>query len=183
MPVVAPLLALRARRSPPARPVVVAAPDAPGGVPAARETSRVAPADSTRASFVLLLVDDDALMIEMLPRRLRRALRTDVEILTAATHEEAVGLMRSSPPDVVLSDYNLREQRTGLDVLGDAKTLAPRAVRILFSGHAPHEIAALGEAPIHAFLEKPMRLDELIDPLLDVIHRECGIDLRRGPAA
>lgn len=134
----------------------------------------------TRAVFLLLIVDDDPLMTEMLPRRLRRVLDASVDIRTAATPEEARELIRALRPDAVLSDYNLRQIETGLDVLRDAERSVPDATRILFSGHSRNEIAGLDTAPIHAYVEKPMRLDELISPILDVIERETGRDLRGG---
>lgn len=133
-----------------------------------------------RAGFVLLIVDDDPLMTDMLPRRMRKVLRADVEIRTAASADEAMDIIRAIQPDVVLCDYNLRQLRTGLDVLREAETSAPRAARILFSGHAPGEIIGLAGASIHAYLEKPMQLDELIPPVLEAIRRATGQDLRGG---
>lgn len=133
-----------------------------------------------RTGFILLIVDDDPLMTEMLPRRLRRVLLPDVDIRTAATPDEARDLIHSLHPDAVLSDYNLRQIQTGLDVLREAEEAVPHAARILFSGHARNEIAGLDGAAIHAYVEKPMRLDELISPILDVIERETGRDLRGG---
>lgn len=137
-------------------------------------------ATPTSGKFVLLIVDDDPLMTDMLPRRLRKVLRDNVEIKTARTAEEAKGLIRELRPDAVLSDYNLRQVETGLDVLREAEAQAPDAARILFSGHARREIDGLDGASIHAYLEKPMKLDELIPPVLDAIHAATGEDLRGG---
>lgn len=128
----------------------------------------------------MLIVDDDPLMTDMLPRRLRRVIRADVEIRTATSVEEAADIIRSVRPDAVLSDYNLRQERTGIDVLREAEQHAPEAARILFSGHAAREIAGLQDAAIHAYVEKPMKLDELITPVLDAIARATGDDLRGG---
>lgn len=133
-------------------------------------------------SFTLLIVDDDPLMTDMLPRRLKRFVRDGVEIQCARTVVEAKEMIRALRPDAVLSDYNLREIETGLDVLREALATTPQAARILFSGHTAHEIDGLGEAPIHAYLEKPMKLDELIPPMLAAIEEATGEDLRGGPA-
>lgn len=131
-------------------------------------------------AFVVLIVDDDPLMTDMLPRRLRRVVRPDVEIRTAATPDEARQMILDGAPDAIISDYNLRHVQNGLDVLREAERVAPHAARILFSGHAAREIRGLGDAPIHAYLEKPMRLDELIAPVLDAIQQATGKDLRGG---
>lgn len=133
-----------------------------------------------RPSVLMLIVDDDPLMTDMLPRRLRRAIREDIDIRTATTVEEAAEIIRTLRPDVVLSDYNLRQELNGLDVLRVAEEHVPSAVRILFSGHSAREIGALNDAAIHAYVEKPMKLDELIAPVLDAIARATGDDLREG---
>ncbi|HET6405549.1 MAG TPA: response regulator [Candidatus Thermoplasmatota archaeon] len=148
---------------------------------AARPSAGSAPGG--REPFVVLIVDDDPLMTDMLPRRLRRVVRPGVDIHTATTPHEASELIRALQPDAVLSDYNLRQAQNGLDILRLAQEDAPNAARILFSGHAAGEIKGLREAPIHAYLEKPMRLDELIPPVLDAIQRATGEDLRgEGPS-
>jgi CheY-like chemotaxis protein len=136
--------------------------------------------DVSRDGFLLLIVDDDPLMTDMLPRRMRKMLRADVEIRTAATAEEAFDLIRTLRPDVVLSDYNLRQAHTGLDVLRETYLHAPNAARILFSGHAKREIIGIADGDFDAYVEKPMRLDDLIPPVLDAIERATGEDLRGG---
>lgn len=126
------------------------------------------------------MVDDDRLMTDLLPKKLARAMRADVRILTAANAEEAQRLIERERPHAVVSDYNLREDQTGLDVLRHAETHAPGCARILFSGHTRGEIGrSLDEAPIDGYLEKPMRLDELVPPLLDLLRASTGVDLRR----
>jgi two-component system C4-dicarboxylate transport response regulator DctD len=127
----------------------------------------------------LLIVDDDPLMTDMLPRRLLRAL--DLKILTASSPEEGLRVADEENPEVVLSDYNLRASMTGLDLLAEIERRHPDAVRILFSGHTRTEIGTpLVDAPLHAFLEKPIRIDELIGPLAAIIQRTLGIDPRRS---
>lgn len=157
-------------------------PNRPAGVSGGR-TGKVpagAPLTGERAGFVMLIVDDDPLMTDMLPRRLRRVIRSDVDIRTATTVEEASEIIRSVRPDAVLSDYNLRQDKNGIDVLRVAEEVAPKAARILFSGHSAREIRGLPDATIHAYVEKPMKLDELITPVLDAIARATGDDLRGG---
>lgn len=132
-----------------------------------------------REDLSILIVDDDPLMTDMLPRRLIRALRA--RVLTASTPEEGLRVAAEEQPTVVLSDFNLRAAMDGIDLLEEVERRAPDALRILFSGHAPHEIGRrLAEAPLHGFLEKPLRLDEMIAPLAAIIERETGLDLRRG---
>lgn len=146
--------------------------------PAPQDARAPARAAAPHAPFRMLIVDDDPLMTDMLPRRLRRVLRDNVDIRTAATPDEAADIIRELQPDAILSDYNLRQMRTGLDVLREAEQHAPNAARILFSGHAAREIDGLQDASVHAYIEKPMRLDELVTPVLEAIERATGQDLR-----
>jgi DNA-binding NtrC family response regulator len=133
------------------------------------------------AEVRILIVDDDPLMTDMLPRRIRAGLHATV--LTASTPEEGLAMADAHHPEVVLSDYNLRAAMTGLDLLAEIERRQPDAVRILFSGHARHEIGArLDEVAIDGFLEKPMRLDELIAPLATIIQSTLGLDVRRAPS-
>ena len=139
--------------------------------------ARRQPGPLDRPSFRILVVDDDRLMTEFLPRKLRKAMRPGVQILTATTPEEARAIIDSMAPHVVLSDYNLRESETGLDVLRHAEAHAPEAARILFSGHTRGEIRGIDGATIHGYLEKPMKLDELIAPLISLIRESTGVNV------
>ena len=127
----------------------------------------------------ILIVDDDPLMTDMLPRRIRGALR--LRVFTASTPEEGLRVADAESPEVVLSDYNLRASMTGIELLAEIERRHPEAVRILFSGHARHEIGkGLDGAALHGFLEKPLRLDELIQPLAAIIQETLGVDPRRA---
>lgn len=135
------------------------------------------------SEFRLLVVDDDRLMTDLLPKKLARAMRGDVRILTAASAVEAQRIIEREQPHAVVSDFNLREDWTGLDVLRHAKEHAPGCARILFSGHTRSEIGGpLDDAAVDGYIEKPMRLDELVPSLLDLLRASTGLDLRREGA-
>lgn len=137
-------------------------------------------AGPAREPPLLLIVDDDALMTTLLPRTLRKGFGPELRIATATTPDEAARILRELRPDIVLSDYNLRAVKTGLDVLADAAGVVPDAVRILFSGHTQGEIGpAMDTVPIHGFIEKPFRLDELVEPLARLV-QEAGLQLPRA---
>lgn len=121
----------------------------------------------------LLIIDDDIMMHDIIPRKLRRALGTAPQTFTAATPEEGLRLVAELAPAplLVLSDYDLRASMDGVTVLIEAARIHPRSTRVLFSGHSRAEIGeeALAREEIHAFLEKPMRLDEMIPHLVDLL--------------
>lgn len=153
----------------------VAARDEQPGAPATTREGGLGP---TRSAPLLLVVDDDALMTTLLPRKLGSAFGTDLRILTATTPEQAAQLVRETRPDIILSDYDLRSDKNGIDVLADAARVLPDCVRILFSGHTRQEIGPnLDRAAIHGFIEKPFRLDEMFEPFARVVRAACGLEL------
>ncbi|MHB8585020.1 MAG: response regulator [Thermoplasmatota archaeon] len=118
----------------------------------------------------ILIIDDDDLMTQLFPRRLEKALPPlNVAIETAGSPTEGIELLRSKRYDVILCDYNLRAERTGLDVLEEARQLAADSVLILFSGHNASEIPGLKDRELDGFVEKPLRLDDMLPPLVAIL--------------
>lgn len=126
------------------------------------------------ARLTILLVDDDPLMLRLLAPRLDRL---DVQppvdrVVTAQTPEAALAELESigDGPLVVLSDFNLKAAMNGLQLLNEVRRRRPDAARILFSGYSSEQIGDVsGDGAAQAFLEKPLRIDELLGPLASSI--------------
>ena len=124
--------------------------------------------------LTILLVDDDPFMLRMLAPRLERL---DVvpavgAVLTAATPQAALEALDKADPGplAVVSDFNLKATLNGLQLLGEVRQRRPDAVRILFSGYSSEQIGdVVGGGAAHAFLEKPLRIDEMMAPLAGAI--------------
>ena len=105
----------------------------------------------------VLLVDDDPRILHAFTRQLNGH-----EVKTASGFEEARAVLDGFHPDVVLTDYDLGNGTTGLDVLREAQRRCPRARRYVASGNVTnvpdeaHELA-------YAVLSKGS--DNLIDLL------------------
>jgi CheY-like chemotaxis protein len=118
----------------------------------------------------VLLVDDDPLMHRMLAPRLRE-LPADLSVqhvATALTPEAALAELSRMPAGqlAVVSDFNLKAAMNGLQLLGRVRALRPDSLRVLVSGYSLEQLGdvqAGGDA--HAFLEKPLILDELMRAL------------------
>lgn len=125
----------------------------------------------------ILVVDDDAMMLQMLPPVLEK-METRIPVhavLTAQTPKAALDALDKLPqgPTLVLSDFNLKAELNGVDVLREVQRRRPDAVRVLFSGYALDQIGDAGRDPAaHGFIEKPMRIRELVEPLKEIVDRE-----------
>ena len=157
--------------------------DGPPGSGAAQGPRQGGGAAGGQPVLRILVVDDDPLMTDLLPRKITRALLSPrAQILTARTPDEGIRLAIDERPDVVLSDFNLRSSRDGLDVLEAVGRVHPDAVRILFSAHTRQEVGPrLAAADIHGFVEKTMRLDDMMGPLFEVITTATGLPIERAP--
>jgi len=78
----------------------------------------------------ILIVDDEVRILSALRRSLRKE---GYEILTAETPAEAVRLLEECSVDLVLTDHKMPGM-SGVELLGEAARLNPRAARILITG-------------------------------------------------
>ena len=76
----------------------------------------------------IMIVDDSKAMRLILRRALRQAGFNDVTVVEATNGKEALDLILQSPPDLVLSDWNMPEM-TGLELLTE---LTKRESRVRF---------------------------------------------------
>ena len=123
-----------------------------------------------------MLVDDDPLMHRMLvPRLEEMATKPAVaRVLGVRTPEDALAEVTRAPPGplAVVSDFNLRASRNGLQLLRELRDLRPDALRVLFSGYSVEQLGDVHQGgDADAFLEKPLLLDDLIGPLAKLIEQ------------
>jgi DNA-binding NtrC family response regulator len=101
----------------------------------------------------VLLVDDEPNVLE----GLSRALYTEpYEILCASSVEEAWGLLRAKPVDVVVSDQDM-PATPGTVFLSQVRQEFPETVRFMLTGKPSLEVAiqAINEGAISRFFTKP----------------------------
>lgn len=117
----------------------------------------------------VLLVDDEASFVETLRRRL--SLRK-LEVLTAASADEAFDILDREPVDVIVLDVKM-PGTDGLTAIKTVKRRHPMVEVILLSGHATLE-ASVGGMALGAFdyLLKPVRIDELVYKIEDAHRRK-----------
>jgi two-component system NtrC family sensor kinase len=106
----------------------------------------------------VLVVDDDQFALRSMAKVLRGE---SYEVVTAASGSEAIDLLKEDSFDLVLTDLKMPEV-DGLEVLRQAREIAPQAVVLILTGYASLEsaIEALREGA-YDYLVKPCSADEL----------------------
>ena len=107
----------------------------------------------------LLLVDDDASLLKLLTIRLKAE---GFSILSAASAEEALQVLRNNPVDLVLTDLRM-EGASGLDLFTQIRHFYPGLPVIIMSaqGTIPEAVSAT-QMGVFEFLTKPVDKNTLL---------------------
>jgi DNA-binding response OmpR family regulator len=120
----------------------------------------------------ILLVDDDALMRRSLAYNLERA---GFQTITAANAEDALTIVRNSPPDLVLLDIGLPEM-DGLEAIKQIK-LSEALPVIFVTARRRNLDEVLGlELGADDFITKPFDVDVLIAHIKAVLRRSSEVE-------
>ncbi|HZU27006.1 MAG TPA: response regulator [Bryobacteraceae bacterium] len=109
----------------------------------------------------VLIVDDEDMVITSIRAFLQ--LETDFDVQGFTSPEQAVAHLRTTPVDVVVSDY-LMPRMNGIQVLAKAREYQPEAARVLLTGHADKQsaIQAINDVGLFQYLEKPWDNSQLL---------------------
>lgn len=110
------------------------------------------------AQAKLLFVDDEQRVLTAM----RAMFRRDYEVHLANSGAEALALMQEHDFDVVVSDQRMPEM-TGVEVLREARSIAPKSMRILLTGYADLAAieTAINESEVFRYLMKPCPREQL----------------------
>jgi DNA-binding NtrC family response regulator len=126
-------------------------------------------------SRTVLVIDDLVEILRFFEALGQRLEPQGVRIVTESDPRRALERVRAEDYALVISDYRMREV-DGLDVLKAARAARPEALRILMTGYneinAP--IARIREAQVDAYVQKPLRAQELSLLILDFLNRNEG---------
>ena len=128
----------------------------------------ISPASETGKPSVVLVVDDDANIRKMIVAALRR---DGYEFREAGNGRDALEVMRTSPPDVVVLDL-MMPILSGWEVLEEREQeeSLKRIPVILISANRDPEVASAVDKGICAFLPKPFDIG-----VLSALVRSCLI--------
>ncbi len=114
----------------------------------------------------LLVIDDDEIVREGMLHLLRN---WGSECEGAESIEEALLLARQNPPDVVISDYRLREQRTGVEAIAAVRALLGESLpALLITGDTAPERLREAQASGIPLLHKPVSPGKLYRKLVEL---------------
>ncbi|WP_400193258.1 sigma-54-dependent transcriptional regulator [Hymenobacter sp. B81] len=119
---------------------------------------------------MILIVDDDIAVRTSLGLLLKQA---GYATKAAATPEDALRVVRETPPQLVLMDMNYSLDTTGQDglqLLGQVKAVAPQVPVILITGWGSITLAVEGmKAGAAEFVTKPWNNDSLLQTIRTII--------------
>lgn len=104
----------------------------------------------------ILIVDDHPGLCNVLMNILSSGDRYQVDAVQ--TFEEAMRFIEAGDLALVLCDYNLGEEKNGLDILFNAKEKDPNVITILMTGFGTDQIATRAVAEgVYDYLIKPFK--------------------------
>lgn len=140
-----------------------------------------------RPSHRVLVVDDEEDIRTSLKELLQAELGS-VDIMTAATGEAALEVIRAHDLDLLVVDYKL-PNLDGLDVLARTHERPARIEqgrdgtmgRILITAYADLDIAvqAINRGRIDKIIQKPFEPEEVLDAVRETLHQRPERNLRR----
>jgi DNA-binding NtrC family response regulator len=113
----------------------------------------------------VLVVDDDEQICELISDALDR---TEIRTVCVGADRAAYAAIPTLPSfNAIIVDVNLGEGTTGFDVARFARQVIPEIAVIYISGDSGASALTEHGVPDSDFLEKPFRIDELIERLSD----------------
>ena len=109
--------------------------------------------------YSILLVDDEPNVLSALRRVFRQE---NYDIVTAASGEEGLARLRERAFQLLISDFMMPGMNGG-ELLRQARSLQPEAIRIMLTGHADVSavMAAVKSGAVYKFILKPWNDDDL----------------------
>ena len=106
----------------------------------------------------LLFVDDE----ERILRSLRMLFAADFRVLVATSGYDALEILKREKIHALVSDQRM-PLMTGVDLLRQAREIAPNTMRLLLTGYADIEaiIGSINDGEVFRYINKPWNVDEI----------------------
>lgn len=130
------------------------------------------------AQPLVLLTDDDRATLAAYERRLRRHFR----LILAKSGQEAINILQTEVPDVVVSDLHMPEMN-GMTLLTEVRSQAPSTLRILLTGDPSlsSAIDAINTGEVFRLLLKPCPSEAMIAAIDEGLGRKAKAERPDDP--
>ena len=119
-------------------------------------------------SLVVLVVDDEALVADIVESALREA---GFEVIVALSGEEAVAVLEKQTECIrgLVTDVNLGKGMTGFDLGHRARELVPDVPMLYMTGDSAHEWSSQG-VPNSVVIPKPFVAAQIVTALSSLLN-------------
>jgi DNA-binding NtrC family response regulator len=123
---------------------------------------------------IVLCVDDNP---EQLASNARVLRAEPVQILTTTSPREALQILAATPIAVLVSDFEMPPEMSGVELCAAARAIAPHTVRVLLTGRGTFDTAVSGinDGEIFRFLSKPVMPDRLRKEVKAAVERHLEL--------
>lgn len=132
--------------------------------------------EPSRASFTILLVEDDTIVCTTIGRMIAREF-PEATVLTAANGQIGLELFREHIPPIVITDINL-PLMDGVEMSTAIRSLSTDTMFIVLTGYSdPHHQERFDEIGCEAYMIKPVdfrRLFAAIERCREALYPEIG---------
>jgi len=111
---------------------------------------------------LILVVDDEEAVLEATSMLLKIE---GFDVLTAASEEQAMDSIAGRTPDLIVTDYHLREGATGVEVIHSIREHTSTRVPVVLVSGDTSDAIVLKDLDDTGFLTKPVNTDELLSEI------------------
>jgi CheY-like chemotaxis protein/anti-sigma regulatory factor (Ser/Thr protein kinase) len=126
------------------------------------EPATLTGSDSILATGLVLIVDDEPAVLDATSMLLKIE---GFEVLIAASESEALECVSVRTPDLIITDYHLREGRTGVEVIRAVREHVSVCVPVILVSGDTSDAIVVSDLESTSFLTKPVNTDKLMEEI------------------
>jgi DNA-binding response OmpR family regulator len=118
--------------------------------------------DSMLATGLVLIVDDEPAVLDATSMLLKIE---GFEVLTAASESEALECVSVRTPDLLITDYHLRQGQTGVEIIRSVREKVSVCVPVILVSGDTSDAIVVSDLESTSFLTKPVNTDKLMEEI------------------
>jgi PAS domain S-box-containing protein len=118
--------------------------------------------DSMLATGLVLIIDDEPAVLDAISMLLKIE---GFEVLTAASESEALECVSVRTPDLLITDYHLRQGQTGVEIIRSVREKVSVCVPVIVVSGDTSDAIVVSDLESTSFLTKPVNTDKLMEEI------------------